>query len=192
MEEYLLVKIGERIKDLRKDKKMKVSDLALHSGISKGMLSKIENARSIPSLPVLMSILQALKTEPGDFFVGLKLNTQGNIIHKKVNDYLPTEKEDAIGFLYHQILSKNLKNYTLDVVLLTLAPGNKRDLVVTDGLELKYMLKGEVQYIIGDEVIDFKEGETLFFDGRIPHVPVNKTDNEAIILVVYLLLNLQE
>lgn len=187
MEEYLLIKIGERIKSLRSEKKLRLHELANISGISKGMLSKIENARSIPSLPVLMGILQALSIEPGDFFNGLKFNTQGSIIHKKRDEYQPLQKEDAIGFLYHEILSKNLKSYNLNATLLTLEPGNKREMVVTDGLEFKYMIEGQVTYKIGDEHIDFKAGDSLFFDGRIPHVPVNNSNSTAIMLVIYLL-----
>jgi quercetin dioxygenase-like cupin family protein len=53
------------------------------------------------------------------------------------------------------------------------------------------MLKGEVCYQLGEREILFKEGESLFFNGKIPHVPVNKGKEIALMLVIYLLEILQ-
>src|SRR5690606_40161850 len=53
-----------------------------------------------------------------------------------------------------------------------------RSKVVTDAYEYKYMLSGECTYIIGDEEVLLYEGDAIFFDGRIPHVPVNRRSEE--------------
>jgi XRE family transcriptional regulator, master regulator for biofilm formation len=56
-----LISIGERIKDLRINKKVSISTLASLSGISKGHLSNIENNSSNPSILILKKLAQALE-----------------------------------------------------------------------------------------------------------------------------------
>ena len=40
-----------------------------------------------------------------------------------------------------------------------------------EGLELLYMLEGEVDYRHGDQVYALKPGDSLFFDADAPHGP---------------------
>jgi mannose-6-phosphate isomerase-like protein (cupin superfamily) len=60
--------------------------------------------------------------------------------------------------------------------------------VVTDGYEFKYVLKGEVAYHLGEEIVHMQQGDSIFFNGKIPHVPVNTSQEPVSMLVVYLLL----
>ncbi|MHB1147334.1 MAG: helix-turn-helix domain-containing protein [Lutibacter sp.] len=47
MENYLL-DIGKRIKKIRKEKQLIISQVANDAGVSNGLISKIENGRTIP------------------------------------------------------------------------------------------------------------------------------------------------
>ena len=40
-----------------------------------------------------------------------------------------------------------------------------------DGIEVLYMLEGEVDYRHGDQVFALRPGDTLFFDADAPHGP---------------------
>ena len=40
-----------------------------------------------------------------------------------------------------------------------------------DGIELLYMLEGEVTYRHGDRLYDLRPGDSLFFDADAPHGP---------------------
>lgn len=66
MEDYL-IGIGKRIKEIRKNNKMTINDVAISAGVTAGLISRIENGRTIPSLPVFLKIVDALKTEMIDF-----------------------------------------------------------------------------------------------------------------------------
>ena len=48
------------------------------------------------------------------------------------------------------------------------------------------VLSGEVKYQLEDTFFDMKEGDALFFDGNIPHVPHNESAEPASLLVFYL------
>jgi transcriptional regulator with XRE-family HTH domain len=188
MNGQILIRIGKKIREIRQQKQIKLHELAEDAQISKGLLSKIENGRTIPSLPVLLSIIEMLKVEMSEFFEGIELDGGGNYIHKKKAEYITLEKEEAVGFLYKLILSQNILNMAFEALILDLEPGSKREKVVTDGYEFKYVLKGEVTYHLGEEIVELQQGDSIFFNGKIPHVPVNNSQQPVSMLVIYLLL----
>lgn len=187
MNDQILLRIGKKIREIRQAKSIKLHEVAEEAQVSKGLLSKIENGRTIPSLPVLLSIIKTLKVDMGQFFDGIEVPSPAPYILKRRNEYTPVEKEEAFGFLYHFIVSQTVANAAFEAVVLELQPNSKREKVVTDGYEFKYVLKGEVEYQLGEEVVVLQEGDSLFFNGRIPHVPLNRTNQVVSMLVIYLL-----
>lgn len=64
---FLMRNLGERIRTLRTEQSMSLPTLAERSGLSKGLLSKLENnEESNPSLDTLYKIVSALKVTLGD------------------------------------------------------------------------------------------------------------------------------
>lgn len=179
-----LLEVSRRIREYRLEKRFTLQELADRSNVSKGLISQIENGRSIPSLPVLFSIIQSLEMEVSDFFEELSL-LEPTIIVQKKEDYEPFKKEDTRGFDYRRIFTKNLPSSTIDVVLLELQPDSHRELVTTEAFEYKYILSGEVEYLINGDTFHLKKGDSLFFDGRLSHVPKNKTAQPCVMLIVY-------
>lgn len=192
MSDDILLKIGKKIKEARREQELTLLQVADKANISKSLLSKIENSRTVPSLPVFVSVIQALELDLGGFFTDLENLVNYNFIHKNPDEYTIIEKEEARGFIYRSILNRNLSNISIEVVLLDLLPGSERDPVSTDGYEFKYILSGEVVYKIGEEIVELKEGDTLFFNGRVPHVPMNKSNKKATMLVLYFLFPQEE
>lgn len=187
MNEKLLLQIARKLKDVRKNNGLTVQKIAERANVSKGLISKIENGRTIPSLPVLLSIIGGLETNAENFFHGFgNLESPQDVKVIKAKTYEPFEKEEAEGFHYRHITTHELDNITLECVLLTLKPGAKREKVVTDAYEYKYMISGKVTYLIGDDEYDLKAGDSLYFNGRIPHVPQNREKEDSTMLIVYL------
>ena len=62
-------------------------------------------------------------------------------------------------------------------------------MVTTDGMEFIYLVEGDIDYKLGDTTITMNQGDSLFFDGRVPHLKINKSTQTARILVIYLLFN---
>ncbi len=182
--------VGKRIKELRQSKDLKLTDVAISANISKGLLSRVENGRTIPSLPVLFSIISALKESPAAFFENIDYVTnQPFYMLIKRENYTAIQKEDSTGYNYFNIMSQSFKDVTFNAVLLTLDPNAKRDLVTTDGMEYIYLIDGEIEYRLNDVLLTMEKGDSLFFDGRVPHLKKNKTNKIAQILVIYFLYN---
>ncbi|WP_274474898.1 helix-turn-helix domain-containing protein [Mangrovimonas aestuarii] len=185
---YLIIWIGAKIRELRQYKNWKLADLAELSDVSSAMLSKIENGRVFPTFPTLLKILKTLEVDLNDFFEGVK-STQafpGYMVVRK-EDYCETEKEESKGFQYKNVLSHNLRDVSLEVSILTLSTDSHREMVTTEGYEFIYMLQGDISFGLDDKLLELRQGDSLFFDGRIPHVPYSKSDKEAVILVIYLI-----
>lgn len=187
MQEDILITISNKIKEIRKSKKITVQQLADEAKVSKGLISQIENNRTVPSLPVLMNIVHSLKFDLTDFFKDISPNNN----HQKVfiiraKDYQLFEKESAKGFVYKRILTHNLHGGAADFILLCLKKGARRNQIVhTDAFEYKYVIKGKVEYFIENKKYVLEEGDSLFFDGRLGHKPSNIGNSDALMLVIY-------
>ncbi|NJL13896.1 MAG: helix-turn-helix domain-containing protein [Microscillaceae bacterium] len=180
--------IGTQIKEIRREKGLTIQDLSELSGISKGMLSKIENGRTIPSLNTLALVTKSLHIDLSHFFNGIENYSFFRYILKRENEYQVFEREESQGFLYQFMLSRKVSDLVFESVILELAPGANRKKISTDAYEFKYILEGQVEYHIGEEVVILQKGDSLFFDGRIPHVPLNPFEETVRILVIYLML----
>ena len=185
--DYLTVQIGNKIKSIRKEIGWKVGELADKSGISIAMISKIENGRVIPTIPSLLQIIQTLNLNIGDFFSDLKSEDEfKGYIFRKRSDYTAVNKEEeSIGYEYELILNFPLEKSSMEISLLTLKSQAQRASVSTSGFEYIYILKGNISFELGSEVLELDEGDSLCFDGNIPHVPQNKSSSDAVLLVVY-------
>ena len=186
MQEDILVQITNKLKDIRKEKNITLQELAEAAGVTKGMLSQVENNRTIPSMAVFFNIIKSLKVDVNDFFHDFNKELGTKVFFKKKDKYQYFEKENSVGFHYHRILSTSVDGYHLDFVLLTLQPGAKREMVQTDAHEFKYILSGKVEYTISGEVYLMEEGDSIFFDATEPHNPKNMGDSDAILLAVYI------
>lgn len=186
MQKDILIQISNRIKERRREKNITVQELADRAGVSKGLISQIENSRTIPSLLVLINIVRALDIDLNVFFkdIGEQGNHSGIYVVRK-NDFTAFEKEDAIGFHYRRILTENMKSSTVDVVLLELEKDAQRPMVQTEAYEFKYLISGHVAYHFEDQKIVLEPGDALFFDGRKQHTPENTGDEKALMLVIY-------
>jgi len=186
MEEDILIQISNRIKERRREKNITVQELAVRANVSKGLISQIENSRTIPSLMVLIEIIKALEIDLNEFFKDIRSKSADlPILVKRKAEYDHFEKEYATGFLYHRIFTQSINPSTVDIVILELEPDASRPLVETDAFEYKYIISGEIEYQFNDEKIILNQGDSMLFDGRIPHTPKNMGTTTASMLVIY-------
>ena len=61
-----LIQLGRTIRAKRTDAKMTLQQVAEKAGISTGLVSKIENFRTVPSLPILLKLAAALDVTMAD------------------------------------------------------------------------------------------------------------------------------
>ena len=64
----LLIKMGERIKDIRIKKKMTQNDLAIECQVEKASMSRLESGRSNPTVRTLQRVCKALDVDIIELF----------------------------------------------------------------------------------------------------------------------------
>ncbi len=186
MHDDLLIQVSSAIKDIRKQKNITIQKLADKAKVSKGLISQIENNRTVPSLPVFMNIVKSLEIDLFDFFKDITSGKAEKVLIKRSADYQHFEKEDDKGFNYKRILTTTVNGHPVDFVLLELGKGAKRSHIVkTDAFEYKYIIRGKTEYFVDGKAYILEEGDSIFFDGRMGHKPANIGECEALILVVY-------
>lgn len=180
-EKVLEVAIGREVKSFRLSKSMTVADLAGQAGLSVGMLSKIENGNTSPSLTTLQNLANALSVPLTSFF--RRFEEKSEAVHTKSGNGLAIDRAGTrAGHQYDLLghLGSNKSGVIVEPYLITLT--SESDVFPAfqhDGIETIYMLEGVVDYLHGDHTYRLEPGDTLFFDADAPHGPDNLVELPA-------------
>ena len=164
--------IAGRVREFRLQLGWTVGQLAARSGMSKGMLSKIENAQAAPSLATLARLSEALQVPVTAFFRGL--NEEQDVLYVKAGQGLAIEHRwSAAGRHYQSLGVMRAPNNTLEPMLVTLTERSDTfPLYQHAGTELIYLLSGRLEYGYGSSRYPLGPGDALQFNGGVPHGPV--------------------
>jgi transcriptional regulator with XRE-family HTH domain len=170
-EKALSVHIAERLRESRQQVGMSVSQLATASGISKGMLSKIENGQVSPSLATLVRLAVALDAPVTAFFRGL--DEERDVLLVKAGQGMDiSHRGSRAGHRYQLLGDMRGPNKRMEPVLVTLMERTEVfPLYQHPGTELLYMLSGRLEYGVGAATYVLEPGDALQFDGEVPHGP---------------------
>ena len=163
--------IGRRLREYRLDLDWTMTQLAGRSGVSKAMLSKIENAQTTPALPTLARLGEALAVPLTAFFRGLE--DEQDMLHVKAGKGLDIQHRSASAGRGYQSLGRlRFPHDRLEPTLVTI----ERDegvfpLYQHRGSELIFMIAGRLDYCYGQRVISLEPGDSLLLLGEVPHGP---------------------
>ena len=176
-ENVLEVAIGREVRAFRKKLGLTVADLASATNISLGMLSKIENGNTSPSLTTLQALSRALGVPLTAFL--RRFEEERNAVFVKAGEGVDVERRGTrAGHQYTLLghIGANTSGVVVEPYLITLT--EESDVFPTfqhDGLEFLYMLEGEVVYRHGTNLYRMTPGDSLFFDADAPHGPEELT-----------------
>ncbi len=172
LEEALGAVIAERVREFRLVLGLTVGQLAELTGLSKGMLSKIENAQASPSLATLARLAQALKVPVTAFFRGRGLNEEQDVLVVKAGRGLDMQhKNSGPGHRYQTFGSMRAPHNSLESLLVTLTERATFSLYQHPGTELIYMISGRMEYLYGSSRYLLEPGDAMQFVGEVPHRP---------------------
>ncbi|SLN57198.1 DNA-binding transcriptional repressor PuuR [Roseovarius albus] len=172
-ENVLEIAIGRQIRTYRKQMNMTVSDISKLTGLSIGMVSKIENGNTSPSLTTLQTLAHALSVPLTSFF--RQYEEQRTCVHTKDGEGVEVEGTGTRAGHQYKLLGhvgSNDSGVIVEPYLISLT--SESDTFQTfqhSGIETIYMLEGAVNYRHGDELFELRAGDTLFFDSDAPHGP---------------------
>jgi transcriptional regulator with XRE-family HTH domain len=172
-ENNLELAIGHEVRKLRKKLGLTVTDLSNATGISSGMLSKIENGNISPSLSSLQALSRALGIPLTTLFRGFEERRSASFV--KSGEGLNIERRGTrAGHQYSLLghIDDNSSGVLVEPYLITLTA--ESDVFPTfqhEGLEFLYMISGEVIYRHANLLYRMRAGDSLLFDADAPHGP---------------------
>ncbi|WP_344302821.1 XRE family transcriptional regulator [Nocardioides bigeumensis] len=148
--------VGPRLRKIREQRGVTLTDVADRTGISKSTLSRLENGQRRPSLELLLPLAQLYRV-PLDDLVGAPEVGDPRIRLKprKVNGRTVVPLTHPGGIQAWKIL---------------IPKGQSEPRLRThDGYEWLYVLSGRMRLIQGDRDLVLETGEAAEFDTRLPH-----------------------
>jgi len=175
--------IALNIRRLRESRGLTLDSLAKMARVTKGFLSQVENFRAVPSLPLLYKLAESLEVEPGALLSVTEENPRYLLTRKGKGLVIEREHPES-GFIY-RALAKGKNAKSMEPFILEIPPRATRKSVSTNGDEFIFLIQGEIDFHLGGEALRMHPGDSLYFEGEIPHFPENVSDKPASLLVIY-------
>lgn len=164
--------LGKTIRAIRLENKLTIANVSDLAGISRGMLSKIENAQTTTSLDSLVSIANALGVSVSHLFRGYDNAGDSAQFVKKGQGMEVVRRGTSCGHSYHLLNYDHGPKKYFEAFFLQIHDDSE-DFPDFDhpGTEFIYMLSGEMEYRHGQHTYVLQPGDSLTFDGNTPHGP---------------------
>jgi len=172
------MEIGERIRNLRQEKRMTLVGLSSKSGVAPATLSRIENGLMTGTLKSHMKIAQAFGISLTDLYHDLEAKRhEAELLSEKQknNVFVHDEKTSSI-LLTSQALTKKMMP-----ILIRLTQDGKTHIEEAPGGTEKFLygLSGTMEVTVGYKKYSLGPSDTLYFDASLPHSIKNAGKSEA-------------
>lgn len=177
--------IGERIKQLRKSRKMTLKMVSDMTDLSISFLSQLEHGKCSITLESLKKISDAMNVVPSYFFSpeDSRMGNRNVVVRKKTSS---NETEHISDFVYKD-LSGNFPNQAFFATLVTLQPRKHEVKPLAHphrGQEFIYVLEGTLTVILNDDEIELHAGESIHMESMTPHNWLNQMNKAVKFLYV--------
>lgn len=181
-----LVSMGSEVRQLRKARQMTLKNLCEASGVSLSHLSAIERGSSQPSMDVLSAISDALSVTPDWFFArrpGAGPMEQAHVVRSQNRRNLNSlygQDVRELGYTDALLSSSIGGDFYMGLSVYEPNSGPSDDALLKHQGEIHaFLIEGELEVGLGDEVITLHEGDSYSCDASIPHRARNRTGRVA-------------
>ena len=163
--------IGRQVKRYRKQLGLTITDICSRTGLSAGMMSKIENGNTSPSLATLRSLSTALNVPVTALF--REFEEQRDATFVKAGQGLAIERHGTRAGHQYQLLGHSVhSDVSVEPYLITLEKESEVFPIFQHaGVEFIYVLQGSMIYRHLNVTYTLTPGDSLFFDADAPHGP---------------------
>lgn len=184
LEEYL----GATVRELRQRHHLTIAEVAERAGVSRSMLSKIENGQTSTSLDTLSNVAHALGITMATLFRDFDAPAGGAQIVRKGEGMEVVRRGTKRGHTYHLLAYDHGPKKLFEPFLVTM--NDKSEVFPTfehPGTEFIHLLEGKIKYRHGQQSYVMGPGDSLTFDGSVPHGPVQliKLPIRMLAIIIY-------
>jgi transcriptional regulator with XRE-family HTH domain len=170
--------LGKKIEDLRRKRGLTTRELAMGVQVTSSLISQIEHGKTSPSLDTLRRIAKALGVPL--IYLLLEDDLEPQVVRKRERHVIHLEDSQ----LRASFLSP-LPPQDLELVLLELPPGKVAWTKSRshEGQECRLVLKGTVRAYYGEKTYLLEEGDSILWNGTVPHRIENVGDSGAQLVI---------
>ena len=180
-------KIGAKIKELRRAKKLTLQDVANETGFSTALISQIENNNVSPPIATLSKIAFFFDVKIGHFFVEKEEECPYEILRSNERTVVPkvVSRDGTNHGYFYESLSVRKQNKKMDPFLITLnAKASNTDSYSHNGEEFLFVMKGSAKLLLDDRLILLHEGDCVYFDANLKHRLFSTAGDEVQVMAV--------
>ena len=167
------LKLGEKVKDLRRLKRYTLRQVSGKTGLSIALLSQVENNAVSPPVATLLRIARALDVNIGYFFREEESKERAVVVRKderrKVFRRMPAQHGKS-GYTYEALAyTKNAKH--MEPFLVEFEPKKKEEIAFLNhrGEEFLFLFQGRLAFHYNQDEIVLEAGDSLYFEADVPH-----------------------
>ncbi len=165
--------IGRKIRSIRQSKGLTLEDISKRTGLSKALISRVENEQVSPPIATLLRIASALKVDISHFFSDEAFPQRVTVVrHHEVSvsrDSMIIEGKDA-GYSYELLaFKKDDKHMEPFIVKFDLKERTEVPMQQHKGEEFLHLLEGKLEFFTNEETIVLEQGDSIYFDSGLPH-----------------------
>jgi transcriptional regulator with XRE-family HTH domain len=163
--------IADKLRTLRLRRSMALAQLAEHTGLSQAMLSRLENGRLIPTLPTLTRIALVFNVGLDYFFADPRKRHVVAVSRRKERKAFPSDPKLASVAWHFESLDFRAHERKLQGFLAYFHPlaADKISPHFHPGVELLYLIEGELEMSIGVDRFQLSAGDSIYFDAMQKH-----------------------
>ncbi|MFT6260824.1 MAG: transcriptional regulator with XRE-family HTH domain [Crocinitomicaceae bacterium] len=164
--------IGMKVKKARLQQGLKITDVARISGISQGMISKIENAHVSTSLETLSRLCSVIGLPMSKLFNDYDRPDGGAQLTKNGEGLEVVRRGTEKGHSYQLLTYQRGGKKSFEPFLVTM--DDLSEVFPTfshPGDEFIHILSGKLTYRHGNHLYEMEAGDSLTFDAEVPHGP---------------------
>ncbi len=178
--------IGGKLRQLRMKKKIGLTDLGKHTGLSASMLSQLENGKMIPTLPTLARIAMVFDVGVDYFFANKRARRTFSIVRANERIRFPDRADSPNPAYFFECLAFATSEKRFQAYLAEFPKRTPKDVSehLHDGSEFIHILEGGLEVSYQDESYLLKAGDSVYFDSNEPHAYRGTTKQPARALVV--------
>jgi transcriptional regulator with XRE-family HTH domain len=180
-------RIGAKIRALRKGKKLGLVQLGEHTGLSPGLLSKIERGQIVPTLPTLLRIALVFGVGLEHFFAEGLDRPAIAVVRSDQRIRLPDRPGAAEPSYRFESLNYPVTDRRMEAFFAEFPAGAAATQPHSHpGAELLYIIAGALEIRVDHEANRLAAGDAAYFDSSQPHsyVALNGEACEAVVVVL--------
>lgn len=177
-----MMKIGGRVREIRKTKKVTLVELSKQTGIAQATLSRIETGSMMGTVESHRKIAEALGLSLAELYAPLDRRYH-EIVHSKKET--PRKVVHQSRGCQTELLTQEVTKKKITPLFMTFAGNSQMAHEQNErGVEkFVWVVDGELEVKVEKESYPLKTGETLYFDASLPHRLTNPRAKTAKVFV---------